>query len=114
MSNDRLYIEHMQKALEKIEGYASVGYNDFMAYTHWQDAVIRQLEILGEATKMLYQELRDQYQEVPWRRIAGLRDVLIHDYMGVDLDAVWQITQKDIPELRKNISKISKDYKFGE
>jgi uncharacterized protein with HEPN domain len=114
MSNDRLYIEHMRKALEKIEGYASAGYNDFMAYTHWQDAVIRQLEILGEATKMLSQELRDQYPEVPWRRIAGLRDVLIHDYMGVDLDAVWQITQKDIPELRKNISKISKDYKFGE
>jgi len=81
-------------AIEKIESYVSFGREVFMVISHWQDAVIRQLEIIGEATKHLSQDLRSQHNEVPWRRIAGLRDVLIHDYMGVDIAAVWEITQR--------------------
>jgi len=67
---------------------------------------VRQLETIGEATKQVSGDLRDLHPEVPWRRISGLRDVLIHDYMGVDLEAVWQITQRNIPELQKNIQTI--------
>ena len=106
MKNDRIYLKHILDAINKVEQYVQVGYDEFMAHSHWQDAVVRQLEIIGEATKHLSGELRDQYPEVPWRRIAGLRDVLIHDYMGVDLEAVWQVTQKNVPQLKKQLSGI--------
>jgi uncharacterized protein with HEPN domain len=81
-----------------------------MTTTHGQDAVIRQLEIIGEATKRLSQDLRSRHHEIPWRRIAGLRDVLIHDYMGVDLPAVWEITQRELPVLKKHVWMILKSW----
>ncbi len=71
-----------------------------MAKTYWQDAIIRQLEILGEAGKRLSSALRDATPQVPWRRICGLRDVLIHNYMGVDLEAVWSVVESEIPVLK--------------
>ncbi len=103
MKGDQVYLRHILDAIERIESYISVGRDVFMTASHWQDAVIRQLEIIGEATKRLSQNLRSQHDEVPWRRIAGLRDVLIHNYMGVDLTAVWKITQKDLPLLKKHV-----------
>jgi uncharacterized protein with HEPN domain len=103
MKGDLLYLRHILEAIEKIESYISVGRDVFMTTTHWQDAVIRQLEIIGEATKRLSQDLRSRQHEIPWRRFAGLRDVLIHDYMGVDLPAVWEITQRELPVLRRRV-----------
>ena len=106
MKNDRLYLQHILDAIEKIESYVSVGHEDFMSGSHWQDAVIRQLEVIGEATKQLSPELRRDHDDIPWARIAGLRDVLIHNYMGVDLDAVWEIAQQSIPELKDRIQNV--------
>lgn len=88
MKADRVYLRHVLDAIEKIDSYASVGRDVFMSTSHWQDAIIRQLEIIGEATKRLSKGLRSRHTEVPWRRMAGLRDVLIHDYFGVDLVTV--------------------------
>ena len=91
---------------QKGESYISVGRPVFIASSHWQDAVIRQLEIIGEATKRLSSQLCLQHADIPWRRIAGLRDVLIHDYMGVDIKAVWEITQQNLPVLKTRIETI--------
>lgn len=103
MSRDDLYLRHLQDAIDKIERYVAVGYDEFMHVSHWQDAVIRQLEIIGEAVKRLSPEATQRHPDIPWRRIAGMRDVLIHDYAGVDLEAVWQVAQADLPNLRRAI-----------
>jgi len=96
VKSDTVYLRHILDAIEKIESYVEVGREEFLQTCHWQDAVIRQLEIIGEAAKRLSPESRESSAQVPWKRIAGLRDVLIHDYMGVDVMAVWNITQRRI------------------
>jgi uncharacterized protein with HEPN domain len=109
MSRDQVYLQHILDAIQKIEVYTAVGQGEFFASTHWQDGVIRQLEIIGEAAKRLSEDLRERYSDVPWRRICGLRDVLIHNYMGVDLNAVWEITQTRIPVLKRDIEMIIRE-----
>lgn len=106
MSRDDVYLRHILDAVNKVERYTAVGRDRFLAETHWHDAVIRQLEIVGEATKRLSPELRARFPDVPWRRLAGLRDVLVHNCMGVGLDAVWEITQTRIPDLRQQVMAI--------
>ena len=109
MKGDQLYLKHILDAIDKVDTYIAVGHEVFIASSHWQDAVIRQLEIIGEATKRLSKQFCSRHSDVPWRRIAGLRDVLIHDYMGVDINAVWEITQKNLPPLRLQIESILRE-----
>ena len=109
MKGDQLYLKHILDAIDKVDTYITVGHEVFIASSHWQDAVIRQLEIIGEATKRLSKQFCSRHSDVPWRRIAGLRDVLIHDYMGVDINAVWEITQKNLPPLRLQIESILRE-----
>ena len=106
MSNDLVYLNHIHDAIVRVESYISVGRDVFMTTTHWQDAVVRQLEIIGEATKRISEEVRSKYPDISWRRIAGMRDVLIHDYMGVDLALVWEVAHRDLPELKRKIALI--------
>lgn len=106
MIRDTLYLRHVLDAIGKIESYVAVGHAEFINTSHWQDAVIRQLEIIGEAVKRISPEILGHRPDIPWRRIAGMRDVLIHDYMGVDLEAVWQVTQQDLPQLRQAVEEL--------
>ena len=100
MNKDTLYLESMRECLERIDEYTEGGETYFLASRLVQDGVIRNLEVLGEATKNLSDDLRSANPEIPWRQIAGMRDVLIHDYLRVNLRRIWQTVVSDLPPLR--------------
>lgn len=106
MKDDRLYLIHILESLGKIEDYTRGGRDAFMGSPLVQDAVIRNFEVIGEAVKQIPDSLKLEHPEIPWRRIAGLRDVLIHQYMSVDLDAVWAIVDGELPEFRQAVAGI--------
>jgi uncharacterized protein with HEPN domain len=103
VSRDRLYLRHVLDAIERIARYVGVGYDEFIASDLRQDAVIRQVGIIGEAVRNLSPEVIASKPDIHWREIAAMRNVLIHDYAGVDLEAVWEVTQRDLPLLRRAV-----------
>lgn len=106
MKNDKLYLTHIKESIGKIQICASEGYEAFVADFKIQDAMIRNFEIIGEATKQVSEQTKERRDDIPWSKIAGLRDVLIHDYMGVDLDEVWNIVQLQLPALSDAVDEI--------
>jgi uncharacterized protein with HEPN domain len=103
MKDDRVYLNHILDAIRRIESYTSKGKEAFSRENIIQDAVIRNLEIIGEAVKNLSGDLRARYPEIPWAKIAGMRDLLIHEYFGVRLQTVWNAVENRLPELRRHI-----------
>jgi uncharacterized protein with HEPN domain len=98
--SDRDLLGDIVEALRRAQAYsADQAYDSFLADTKTQDAVIRTLEIVGEATKRLSVSLRERHPEIPWKSMAGARDKLIHDYFGVNIDVVWQIVRDEVPTL---------------
>lgn len=107
MKNDKAYIEHIFLCISKIYEYTKgVDKESFIKDEMIQDAVIRNIEIIGEATKKISDNLKSTYFEIPWKEMAGMRDKLIHDYMGVDTDVVWQTVKSDLPELERLLHSI--------
>ena len=104
MSKDpRVYLAHILECILKIERFTQVGRAVFLKDELVQDAVLRNFEVIGEAAKRLDDTSRSDHPQIPWRAIAGLRDVLIHQYEGVNLQQVWNIVEKDLPGLKNSI-----------
>ena len=108
MKKDNLvYLRHILDAISVINEYTmDIKSKEFLNNRLVQDGVIRQIQIIGEATKRLSRSFRTKHTQVPWKDIAGMRDKLVHDYMGVNIDAVWNTVEKDIPQLKKEIEKL--------
>lgn len=108
----RLYLNDILDSIKKIENYTGdLSYKDFIENDMIRDAVLRNLEVIGEAAKSIPDEVRDQYPDVPWRRIVGLRNIVIHEYFGVDFENIWKIIKDNIPEVKPYIEQISNKLK---
>lgn len=103
---DGLFLAHILAAISDIESFTTEGRSGFMADRKTQSAVVRQLQIIGEAVKNLSATLTAAEAAVPWRQIAGARDRLTHAYFRVDLDAVWAMVEQDLPSLRQNVERM--------
>lgn len=105
--DSKLLITDILEAIEKIENYvANFNYQSFIHDEKTADAVVRNLEVIGEAANRLSQEFKSQNSTVEWNKIVGLRHRIVHDYFGIDLDIIWSILEKDLSKLKKSIQKI--------
>lgn len=105
---DRLYLGHIQECIQKIEKYTAPGREQFLTDPQMQDAVMRNFEIIGEAVKRLSDEVINRTPDVEWHRIAGFRDVLIHGYMGINLNRVWNVIENDLHNLKEAVNYLLK------
>lgn len=102
MKDNRLYIEHMLEAIKLVEQYsAGLNFEKFSEDVEKQDAIVRRLQIIGEASNRVPQDIKDQLVEVPWKKMLGMRNIIVHDYMYVDLEKVWSVVEKDLPHLKQ-------------
>jgi uncharacterized protein with HEPN domain len=103
VKDDRLYLIHILEYIARIEEYTAEGRQVFFADTRTQDAVLRNLQTLAESTQRLSLNLKAAYPDVDWRGISGLRNILVHDYLGINLVRVWEIVERDLPLLKRQI-----------
>jgi len=107
---DFVFIEHIMESINAIEDFSkNLSKEELTSNRLKQSAIIREIEIIGEATKNLSENFKKKYKKIEWTNIAGTRDKMIHHYFGVDLNIVWSIIRKDIPSLKKNIEKIRRE-----
>lgn len=106
MKDPRIYLISILDCIVRLQEYTHDGKDVFLRSTLIQDGVIRNLEVIGEATKQLPDEIKQAYPDVEWRGMAGLRDVLIHNYLRVNLNRVWVVIEMNIPTLKAQIEQI--------
>ncbi len=105
--DSRILLAHIKESLEDIENYTrGLTEKDFLVSRQIQDAVCRRFEIIGEAANALPGEFRAEHSQIPWHKMIGMRNVLIHDYIGVDYPLLWKTVQKDLPELKRALREL--------
>lgn len=105
--NWQLFLRDIMTCIQRIETYvAGLGRKDFFTDQKTMDAVMRNLEIIGEAAKKLPESIKEKYPNMEWRKLAGLRDILIHQYFGIDEDIIWDVLVNKIPEVKNELKKI--------
>jgi uncharacterized protein with HEPN domain len=104
--DERVYLLHALDAIDAIIEYTADGRDAFFSDRKTQDAVVRNVEIIGQAVKGLSEDARALEPTVPWRQIAGMRDKLIHEYFGVDLALVWDVVERELPALRPRMEEM--------
>ncbi|MCK4904863.1 DUF86 domain-containing protein [bacterium] len=103
----KILLEHILECIGLIEEYIKdKTEKDFFASVQLQDSIIRRIEIIGEAVKHIPDETKEKYPQIQWKRIASMRDVLVHEYFGIDLVLTWKVAKQDIPELKKRILEV--------
>ena len=107
---DKEFLLDILEACRRIQKYVkNLSYDDFLRNEEKQDAVIRNIEIIGEAVKNISVKLKEKYRDIDWKKIAGMRDKLIHSYFGVRLEVVWVVATKEVPKLMNEITIILKN-----
>ena len=107
MKDDSVYLDHILTAISKIENFVlGISQDEFEKSVLIQDAVIRNFEIIGEATKKISCSFTQAHPEIPWQDMAGMRNKLIHDYIDVDMDVIWRTIEIDLPLLKELISSL--------
>ncbi len=110
MKRNKFYVQHILDAIDAIEEFIKdIPKDKFLNSDMISSAVIRKIEIKGEATKNLDDSFKSKYPFVPWKNISGMRDKLIHGYFGVDIESVWEVTQKDLPLLKEQMGMMLTD-----
>jgi uncharacterized protein with HEPN domain len=109
VTDDRLYLIHITECIARVQQYVTGGKDVFLTNTMVQDAVLRNLQVLAESTQRISDPLRQQHTGVDWRGISRFRNVVTHNYLGIDLERIWDIVERDLPGLHREISAILSD-----
>jgi uncharacterized protein with HEPN domain len=109
LRSDKERLLDMMEAIEKMEKYSSLGYPAFLSEERNQIWVIHYLQVIGEAANYLSDDLTTKYSDIPWADIVGLRNLLVHQYFGIDLERVWETVEHDIPVLKSRVEEILKE-----
>jgi uncharacterized protein with HEPN domain len=106
MKDDSIYLEHIIDCIDRISEYTEYDQFVFMNSQMVQDAVIRNLQTLAESTQKLSEELKDLHPEINWKAISGFRNILVHNYLGLDLSQIWVVIENRLPPLRESLEKL--------
>ena len=106
MKDDKVFLLHIRDAIQNILSYTTNGQQAFLSDSKTQDAVIRNLEIIGEASKKISETFKSNNPSIPWKPMSGMRDKLIHDYFSVNLEIIWNVVEQELPRLSEKLAAI--------